>query len=314
MITIIQIKKEEGIRMVIKNFHELEEMVANARKKTVAVACAHDRHTLEAILKADKKGILDYILIGLKDEILSQGLELGVHIPENNIINCKTDAESAAKAVELVNQGKADFIQKGIMQTATLLKAVVNKQTGISLGKTISHVAFMEIPKYHKIMAATDGAMIMYPDLAKKKDMVDNAVTAFRKLGYEKPKVAAVCALEIVNPKMPETLDAIALKEMADSGELENCYLAGPISIDIATSKEAAEIKHYDNPVSGDADIILCPAIYAGNMMVKALVRFADVKMAGCIVGAKCPIALNSRSSAFEEKYYSLLVSSLLAD
>ncbi len=300
--------------MVIKDFHELEQMVAKTRKKVVAVACAHDKHTLEAVLKANEKGVLNYILIGRKDMILRQGIELGVHIPENNIIDCETDAESAAKAVELVNQGKADFIQKGIMQTATLLKAVVNKEKGISLGKTMSHVAFMEIPKYHKIMAATDGAMIMYPDLTKKKDMVYNAVGAFRKIGYEKPKVAAVCALEIVNPKMPETLDAIALKEMADSGEIENCYLAGPISIDIATSKEAAEIKHYESPVAGDADILLCPAIFAGNMMVKALVRFADVKMAGCIVGAKCPIALNSRSSAFEEKYYSLLASSLLAD
>lgn len=300
--------------MVIKNFKELEDMVQNARKKTVAVACAHDPHTLEAVLKAAEKGYINYILIGKKKEILEIGKDFGYDISERTIIETETDADAAAKAVDLINEGRADFIQKGIMQTATLLKAVVNKEHGISLGKSISHVALMEVPEYHKILAATDGAMIMYPDLAKKKDMVLNAVNAFRKLGYEKPKVAAVCALEIVNPKMPETLDAVALKEMADSGEIPNCELAGPIAIDIATSKEAAEIKHYDSPVAGDADIVLCPSIYAGNMMVKALVRFAGVKMAGCIVGAKCPISLNSRSSAFDEKYYSLLACSLLAD
>lgn len=300
--------------MVIKNFDELEKKVANAKKKTVAVACAHDPHTLEAVLKAAEKGYLDYILIGHKDEILALGKEFGTDIDESTIIETDTDAESAATAVKLINEGEADFIQKGIMQTATLLKAVVNKKSGISLGKSISHVALMEIPEYHKILAATDGAMIMYPDLQKKKDMVINAVKAFKKLGYEKPKVAAVCALEIVNPKMPETLDAVALKEMADSGEIRGCEIAGPIAIDIATSKEAARIKHYDSPVAGDTDIILCPSIYAGNMLVKGLVRFAGAKMAGCIVGAKCPISLNSRSSAFDEKYYSLLACSLLAD
>lgn len=300
--------------MVIKNFNELEQKVAAARKKTVAVACAHDPHTLEAVLKASENGYLDYILIGHKEQILSIGKEFGADISTDKIIEADTDADAAERAVRLINEGRADFIQKGIMQTATLLKAVLNKEYGISLGKAISHVALMEIPEYHKILAATDGAMIMYPDLKKKKDMVINAVNAFRKLGYERPKVAAVCALEIVNPKMPETLDAVALKEMAVSGEIKNCELAGPIAIDIATSKEAARIKHYESPVAGDADIVLCPSIYAGNMMVKALVRFAGVRMAGCIVGAKCPISLNSRSSAFDEKYYSLLACSLLAD
>lgn len=300
--------------MVIKNFDKLEEMVGKARKKTVAVACAHDPHTLEAVLIAAERNYIDYVLIGEKDKIIEISKNLGYEIDGAKIIETETDADAARVAVTLINERKADFIQKGIMQTATLLKAVVNKEYGISLGKSISHVALMEVPEYHKILAATDGAMIMYPDLKKKKDMVINAVDAFRKLGYEKPKVAAVCALEIVNPKMPETLDAVALKEMAASGEIKDCYLAGPISIDIATSKEAAEIKHYESPVAGDADIILCPAIFAGNMMVKALVRFAHVRMAGCIVGAKCPISLNSRSSAFDEKYYSLLACSLLAD
>lgn len=300
--------------MTIKNFKELRTMVGDAKKRTVAVACAHDEHTLEAVLKAHDEGILDYVLIGKKEEIIEKGRIHGAEISEDCIVNCETDEECAAEAVRLIHEGKADFLQKGLMQTATLLKAVVNKQTGLGTGKSISHVALVDVPKYHKIMAVSDGGMIMYPDLEKKKDIVENAVQMFRSFGYECPKVAAICALEVVNPKMPETLDAQALKEMAASGEIKDCCIEGPISTDIAFNKEAADIKGYESPVAGDVDILLMPSIYAGNIMVKSLCEFADAGFAGVVVGAKCPIALNSRSSSFEEKYYSLLACSLMVE
>lgn len=300
--------------MVIKDFKELRDMAARAEKRTAAVACAHDEHTLEAVLKAYEEGLLDYILIGKKEEIIEKGRMLGSEISADKIIDCGTDEACAAKAVELINQGKADFIQKGLMQTATLLKAVVNKETGIGTGKSISHVALMDIPAYHKILAVTDGGMIMYPDLAKKKDIICNAVQMFRGFGYEEPKVAALCAVETVNPKMPETLDAQALKEMNQSGEISGCCIEGPVSMDIAISRQAAEVKGFDSPVPGDVDILLMPAIYAGNIMVKSLVEWGGALFAGCVVGAKCPIALNSRSSSFEEKYYSLLACSMMVE
>lgn len=298
--------------MEIKNFKELRHAVGTAEKRTVAVACAHDEHTLEAVLKAHQENILDYILVGKEAEIIEKGKILGEDISKENIVNCETDEECAEVAVRLVNEGKADFLQKGLMQTATLLKAVVNKETGLSMGKAISHVALVDIPKYHKIIGVTDGGMIMYPDLSKKKDMAINAVDMFRKFGYEQPKVAVICAVEVVNPKMPETLDAQALKEMSLSGEIENCCLEGPISLDIAMNREAGVIKNFESPVAGDADILLMPAIYAGNVFVKGLCEFADAGFAGVVVGAKCPISLNSRSSSFEEKYYSLLACSLM--
>lgn len=299
--------------MTIKNFKELREMVGTAPKKTVAVACAHDEHTLEAILKAHEEGILDYILVGKEDEIIEKGKLHGVDISKENIINCQTDEECAAEAIKLIKNGQADFLQKGLMQTATLLKAVVNKETGIGTGRPISHVALLDIEKYHKIVGVTDGGMILYPDLEQKKAIAINAVEMFRGFGYDKPKIAAVCAVEVVNPKMPETVDAKALEDMANNGEIENCFVAGPISMDLAVNKEAAKIKGYNSPVCGETDIFLVPNIYSGNMMVKTLLEFGNTLMAGCVVGAKCPIALNSRSASFEEKYYSLLACSMMA-
>ncbi len=300
--------------MAIKNFEELKKMASSAEKRTVAVACAHDAHTLEAVLKAHEEGLLDYILIGKEDEIVEKSKLHGTSVSRENIVNCESDELCAAEAVKLVNEGKADFIQKGLMQTATLLKAVVNKETGLNQGRSISHVALIDIPKYHKIMGVTDGGMIMYPNLEQKKDIVLNAIEMFHGLGYEEPKIAALCAVETVNPKMPETLDAQALKEMAASGEIAGCCIEGPISMDLAVSREAAAVKKYDSPVAGDADILLVPSIYTGNIMVKALIEFAGTLMAGCVIGAKCPIALNSRSASFEEKYYSLLACSMMVE
>lgn len=300
--------------MVIKNFTELREKVASAKKRVVAVACAHDEHTLEAVLKASDEGILDYILIGHKEEIIEKGRLHCVEISEDTIIDCDTEEECAKVAVDLVNSGKADFIQKGLMQTASLLRAVVNKETGIGTGRPISHVALLDIPKYHKIIGVTDGGMILYPDLDSKKAIAVNSVAMFKDLGYEKPKIAALCAVEVVNPKMPETVDADQLKKMAESGEIKDCYIEGPISMDLAVNKEAAAIKKYESPVAGDVDIMLVPNIYSGNIMVKALLEFAGAMMAGVVIGAKCPIALNSRSASYEEKYYSLMACSLMVN
>lgn len=129
----------------------------------------------------------------------------------------------------------------------------------------------------------------------------------FRGFGYERPKMAALCAVEVLNPKMQATVDAAELQKMAEAGEIPNCDFAGPISMDLAMSKESAQIKGFDSPVTGEADILLVPSIDVGNIMVKSLLMLGKARMAGCVVGAKCPIALNSRSATFEEKYYSLL-------
>lgn len=293
--------------MVIKNFEELRDKVVAADKRTVVVIAAHDAHTLEAVLKTKDEGILDHILVGKKDEIIKIGKELGYDIDPAVILDSDTDEDAVEKGIAIIKEGKADFIQKGILQTSTLLKGVVNKETGIRTDKAISHTALLDIPNYHKIVGLTDGGMMMYPDLNQKKDIINNAVDVFLGLGYEKPKVAVVCAVEVLNPKMPETVDAAELKKMAENGEIKNCLVEGPISFDLAMDEESAKIKKFDSPVAGDTDIIVAPDIASGNLMSKALYVLGGAKMAGLVVGAKCPIALNSRSASFEEKYYSLL-------
>lgn len=298
---------------MLSNFAQLREKVGAAAPKTVAVACAHDPHTLEAVLRAADEGILRYVLIGHKAGILLIGKELGHTISGAAVIEAATDEEAARIAVELVRKGQADFLQKGLMQTSVILKAVVNKETGIGQGRPMSHTALLEIPGYHKLLGVTDGGMIPSPDLETKKAIVRNAVDMFHQLGYEKPLVSAVCAAETVSSKIVETVDAAALKAAALAGELGSCYVEGPISLDLATNRESARIKGYESPVSGETDIMLVPNITAGNIMVKALIEFARAKMVGVVTGAKCPIALNSRSASFEEKYNSLLTCALVS-
>ncbi|MGI6176975.1 MAG: phosphate acyltransferase [Eubacterium sp.] len=300
--------------MFIKNFNQMREMVSSGKKRTVAVVCAHDEHALEAVLQAHSEGLLDYVLIGKKDIIIEKGHMHKTDIPEDKIIDCDDDIKCARIAIQMVKDGDVDFIQKGLIKTATLLREVVHPNTGLNVGRTISHLALLDTAKYHKIIGVTDGGIIIQPTLDQKKDIISNAVNAFLNLGYDKPKVACLCAIEYVNPKMPETVDAEKLANMATTGEIPDCYIAGPISMDLACNSESATIKGYRHPVAGDVDILLVPDITAGNIVVKAMTGFSNTLFAGCVLGAKCPIALNSRSSTFEEKYYGLIACSLMVD
>lgn len=298
---------------MIRTFEELKGMLRPECVKTVAVACAHDAHTLEAMLKLREEKLMRCILIGHKDEIRGISGELGYQVGDEELLQADTDEEAAAAAVRLVKDGSADFIQKGLLQTSTILKAVVNKETGLRTGGVISHAALVEIPGYHKLAGVTDTGMIPNPDYKTKEEIVRNAVGMFNKLGYERPLIAALCAAETVSPKIVETVDAAKLKEAASGGELGSCYVEGPISFDLAMNAESAKIKRYESPVTGQPDILLFPTLASGNIMVKSLIQFAGARMAGCVLGAKCPIALISRSASFEEKYYSLLLSAMLS-
>jgi phosphate butyryltransferase len=296
--------------MEIKNFDHLVELVKDIDGvKKVAVVCAHDEHTMEAVQKAENEGLVKSVLIGKSAEIKGILKKLDFQKEDSEIIDVEGDLETSYKAVEIIREGKADFIMKGKIQTGDLLKAVVDKEKGLRTGKVMSHIVFNEVPNYHKLIATTDGGMMMYPDLAKKKQILENAVDTLISLGYEKPKVAALAAVEKVNPKMPESVDAGALKDMYLNGELENCIVEGPISYDLTMSKESAEIKGFESPVTGDADIMLVPNITVGNILGKSLIYSAGAKMAGFIVGAKVPIVLTSRGSTSEEKYLSLVLS-----
>ena len=301
--------------MDIKNFEELIKKVQQYEiKKRVAVIAAHDEHTLEAVMKAKARGILSPILIGDTDKIVSIMQKLNVPLDsEIMFIPSENDEASAEKGVELIHQGLADIIMKGKIQTADLLKAVVNTEKGLRTERIMSHFVINEIPNYHKLVVLTDGGMVMYPDLEQKKEILANATRFLINLGYDKPKVAALAAVEIMNKKMPETIDAAALKEMNKTGEISDCIIEGPISYDLAISSEAAKAKGYDSPVAGDTDILLVPNITAGNILGKSLLFSGKARMAGLILGAKVPIVLTSRGATSEEKYLSLVISAAAA-
>ena len=296
--------------MELKNFRDLIEKVQKGEsKKRVAVAAAHDEHTLEAVFRAAKDKLVEPLLVGNKEKIEEILKELDVDYDISSIISTESDKESAEKTVELINEGKADFIMKGKLQTADLLRAVVDKEKGLRTGRVMSHVAILEVPAYHKLIAVTDGGMMMYPNADEKKQILESAVDVFLAMGYECPKVAVLAAVETVNPKMPEAVDADILKKMNQSEEIKDCIVEGPISFDLTFSKESAEIKGYSSPVTGEADILLVPNITTGNIMSKALIEMAGATMAGMIVGAKVPIVLTSRGASSEEKYLSIVLS-----
>jgi phosphate butyryltransferase len=282
-------------------------------KSRVAVVVAQDEHTLISIAKAKKDNLITPILIGNENEIKMILDGINESYSDYEIIKANHIEDCLKKAIELVHAGEADVIMKGKLDTRQLMKAIVNKENHLSKGRLISLIGFYETDKYHKLFAVSDMGINTYPDLKAKKDILINAVEVLHALGIENPKIAVLAAVEKVNPKMPETVDADELKKMNLSDEIKDCIVEGPISFDLATSKEAAEIKGYDSPVAGDADLLLVPDIVSGNILVKCLTGFAGAQTAGLVIGAKIPIILTSRSAEASDKYNSIALAAYIA-
>ena len=294
---------------MLRDFEELVRIVRQKPdRKRIVLACAHDEHSLDAVYEAYKNNIANPILVGREKEIRKLMEEHGFYFGGEEVIyDADDDIETAKIAVSLIREGKGDFLMKGKMQTADLLKQVVNKETGLQSGSIMSHVAIFEIPSYHKLVIETDGGMLLTPDAEQKTFIINNAVSALRNIGYEKPKVAVLCGAEILNPKAPESVDEAELKNRYLNGEIKDCIVEGPISYDIALSKEIADFKSFQSPVAGDADILVVPNMAAGNILGKSWTITAGATMAGIIVGAKAPIVLTSRGASAQEKYYSIV-------
>lgn len=296
--------------MEIRNFQEIIDKVKmSPTKKRMVIAAAGEEHTLQAALHARKEGIVTPVLVGDKLEINRILNDLNETVSDEDIYDVSDVKEAADKAVELVREGNGDFLMKGFLDTSVILKAVVNKEKGLGKGGVMSHFTMFQVPNYHKILVAVDGGMVTYPTLEQKKCIIENTVGVLKSYGYENPKVAVLSCVEKVNPKMPETVEADALAKMNEKGEITGCVVAGPISYDCAMSNDVAKLKKFYSPVAGDADILVAPNIHAGNIMGKMLTITCGAKMAGFIVGAKCPIVLTSRGSSAEEKYLSIVMS-----
>ena len=298
----------------MKYLSDLKKMMDSSKKMKLVVVAAEEENVLIAVERAYNDGIVEPVLVGNTQQIQKYITANGLNFDGATFVHSDTFEESAELSVKMVREGKADFLIKGLLDTSIILKAVLNNEWGLKTGRQLSHVMLYQIDNYHKLLMLTDGGMVTYPDLETKKQLVINAVEAARGLGYHSIKIAALAAKEKVNPKMQATIDGDALKAMSIEGEFgEGVFVEGPIAFDLAISKEAAQIKKYDSPVAGDADILLVPNIEMGNGIGKAISYFGNGIGAGVVMGAKAPIVLVSRSDSFESKYYSILFGGLIA-
>ncbi|MCT4605714.1 MAG: phosphate butyryltransferase [Marinisporobacter sp.] len=298
---------------MIKNMDEIIQFAKMRGPKTIAVAVAEDLEVLMAVSKAKNMGIVEAILVGDQDRIENIAKEKDINLLGIEIINEKDRTQASLKAVELVSTGKAHIVMKGLVDTAIILKAVLNAEIGLRTGNVLSHVAVFQVPNYDRLIFVTDAAMNIAPDVKTKKQIIENAVKVAHALDINIPKVAVVCAKEKVNPKMKATVDAKELEEMNKNEEIKGCMVGGPFALDNAVSKEAAKHKGIDHPVAGEADILLVPNIEAGNVLYKAMVFFSNTKNAGVIVGAKAPVVLTSRADSDETKLNSIALAVLMA-
>ena len=267
----------------------------------------------KAVKHAKSKISQQPVLVGDEAKIREIAASIDMDLTDFEIIN-EPDTEAAAlKAVELVHNGKADILLKGLLETKTFLKSVLNKEVGLRTGKMLSHVCVFEIEGINRLLFFTDVAFNTYPTLADKVNIINNAVEVAHACGIECPKVAPLCAVETVNPKMQPTVDADNLTKMYEGGDFKGCQIYGPLSMDLAIDPEAAVHKGVTNPVAGHADILLFPNIDAGNITYKILVRTAKVKIGNVLVGTSAPVVLTSRSDDFQTKLNSIALATVIA-
>lgn len=290
----------------MKTFKEIHAKALSLGPKRVALASAADAVSLEAVAQAFEKKLIIPILFGQKEAIEKTAKEHGISISRFDIVDCGDEIGSAGSAVKAVVSGDADILMKGKLQTADFIKAVLNKEAGFISGGLISHVFILEAKKLNRLLLITDGGIVLNPDVGQKADIIRNAIPVAIALGFKKPKVAVVSAVEKVNPKMPETVDAQALVEMNRKGILKDCIVGGPFGMDNALSKEAADLKGIKDPVAGDADIILVPDVLTGNIACKAVMYMADCSFGGLVAGAKAPVIMLSRADSVECKLNSI--------
>ena len=291
----------------LKKISDLKALALQNKPKKLVLAAAGDEHSIDAVIDAYKMGVIEPILVGRKEEIMTLTKDCKA-IESFTIYDISNDKEIVKKAVTLIMEGKGDILMKGNVPTATLLKGVLNKNYGIQKKGFLSHFALFEIPHYHKLLSITDVALNILPTLEHKVHIVDNAVRFIRKIGIKKPKIAALSAIEMVNEKMPSTLDAALLAIMQRRGQIKNCLIDGPLAFDNAISLESKKQKKLGGEVAGNADILLVPNVESGNILYKSLVAFADAKVAGIVLGADFPIVLTSRADSEETKLNSILL------
>ena len=299
--------------MVIKNFDELLSAIKNNKTMRLAVAAAQDKDVLEAILASVEMDLIEPILVGDGSKIKDILSALEASHNDFSIIDEPDPVNAAKRAVSLVKNGEADFLMKGLVQTSDIMRAVLDKENGLRTDSLISHVMVYQVDGYPKFMFLTDGGINVAPNLEQKVKILENAISVCKSMEMDKIYAACLAGAEVVNPKIPATVDAKALSEMKDKWDSMNTVVEGPVALDLAISKDACEQKGYKGEGGGQADILLVPYYEVGNAFGKSLTYFANSKSAGVIMGAKTPIVLTSRADSSETKLLSIALGSIVA-
>ena len=298
-----------------KHFNKIIENVKQLPTKKMAVAAAEDEYVLEAVKVAKEQGLADSILVGDEKKIRQLAKNLNMDLTGYEIINEVEPPKAALKAVKLVHDGKADMYMKGLISTKDFLRSVLDKEVGLRTGRVLTHVGVFEVKGIDQLLFLTDQAFIMYPTLEEKVKIIENAIDIANACGIQNPKVAPLAAVEVVNPKMPETVDAAELTKMNHEGKIKGCVIDGPLSLDMAISKEACSHKKgLNRKITGDADILLFPDIHTGNVAYKMLVHTSLFLNGAILSGTSAPVILTSRSDSVATKVNSIALASVLAD
>jgi phosphate butyryltransferase len=292
--------------MTIRTFAQLLEAAVQRAPKRVAIVGGGQRQTLHAVRLARGMGLAHCILIDSAARLVSIAKEQGIDLTGFEIIEEADMIQAAYKAVDMVQAGQADLVMNGRALPVELMKAALDREKGLRIGKVFSDVSIFEIPGFDRLLFVSDVAIVVSPNLAQKVAIVQNAIDTAIELGVEQPKVAILAATEMVNPEMPANMDAANLAKMSERGQIRGGLVDGPLALDNAISLKAAQVKGIDSRVAGQADILITPDVESGNILAKALVYFAKSQMAGVVVGAKCPIVMPSRSDPPQQKLLSL--------
>lgn len=299
---------------MLTKLSQLRDLIDHDHKpKKLVLAASEDAHSLNAVVNAAEQKIIRPVLVGDKEKTYGMAEILNLDISKFEFVESKSPVESVTIAVKMVHDGNIDVLMKGKVGTSDMLRSVLNKEYGLRTGKLLSHFAYFEVETYHKLIAVTDVAMNIAPNLEEKIGILNNAVMVLNNLGIEKPKVAVLGAVEKVNTDMNATLDAALLSKMNQRDQILNCIVDGPLAFDNAVSFESARHKEIKSEVAGDTDLLLMPDIEVGNVLYKSLVFFARAKVASMIVGATAPIVLTSRSDSEQAKFDSIVLAAVVA-
>lgn len=299
---------------MLTSFEQIfEQLRTRGARKRMVVAWAVDGHTIAAASGAVDLGLADVTLVGDEDLIAEACKAEGVDSGKFTIVHNPLELKAVAQAVEMVREGKGDFLMKGLCSTDKFLRAILNKETGLLPPKgTLTHCTTLEIPSYHKLLFVGDVAVIPAPDLKQKQIIMECLVRTAQAVGVQKPKVALIAATEQVLASQPATVDAALLAKMADRGQIKGCIADGPLALDVAIDQESVDIKGLVSPVAGDADCLLFPNIESGNVFYKANSKLVPgVRQAGILVGAKVPCVLSSRADSIDTKLNSIAVAAM---